>query len=375
MRPILYLTFFSLFFSLNLTAQEKYSTMTMEDWVDGGWKTTSKYSNAFDSNGNIIKVTIEIWNELFGKMDKTVINHTLNANATINYSITQMWDNEVNDWIDSQKTIFTYDASKRVLTEKVQMWIDPDWMDISITINSYANGLLINKISKNGVFGEMNNFMQIIYSYNSDGAEYQTVIQMWDALSETWKNQMQSTNTYDSSKKIIFVLTENSALGEWIKNMKSTFSYNIDGTVKESLGQDWVDGYWVDSWKEFQSYNINGTVKEMLIMDWSTVQSKWENGSRWTYTYDASSIVQPELTGTDQLKVFPNPFNNVISIELGSSKISSIQIYNTNGQLLRNIEKGEPLSAINLSAFKSGVYLLKVNSPESQKVIKMLKNK
>jgi hypothetical protein len=347
----------------------------MEDWVNGTWKITSQYSNTFDSNGNITKANIEIWNNLLGTMDKTVITYTLNANSTINYSITQIWSSDVNNWIDSQKTIYTYDGSKRILSEKMQMWMDPEWIDVSLTTNTYnANGLIINKLSKNGFFGAMNNFMQVNYSYNSDGTEDQTVIQIWDTQTGTWENQMRSTNTYDSSKKIISVLTENGEAGEWVKIMKSTLNYNPDGSVKESLGQDWVDGSWVDSFKEFQSYNTNGTVKEKLIMDWLPEQSKWENGSRWTYIYDASSNIEPQLAEADQLKVFPNPFSHFISIESSSLKVSNYLIYNTSGQLVRTIEKGEPLSSINLAALKSGVYLLKVNTPESQKVIKLVKN-
>jgi hypothetical protein len=373
MKSIIYIFLFCFWFSLDLSAQ-KYSTMVMEDWVDGNWKATSKFTNAFDSNGNIIKVTIEVWDELFGIWDKTATTHTLNSNSMIDYSITQMWNNDENNWANSQKTIYTYDGSKRILTEKMQMWMDPDWMDVSISTNTYnANGLLINKLSKNGFFGSMSNFMQVDYSYNPDGTENQTMIQIWNTESQTWKNEMRSTNTYDASKKISSVLTESDVAGAWVNSMNSTLSYNPDGSVKESLGRDWIDGIWVDAWKEFQTYNTNGSVKEKLIKDWIQENNDWENASRWTFTYDASSSIQSQLAGADQLKVFPNPFSNSISIEYNSLNVSDIQLYNSNGQLVRTIRKGEPLSTINLFALKNGVYILKVTTPESQKVVKLLK--
>jgi hypothetical protein len=375
MKSIIYIFLFCFWFSLDLSAQ-KYSTMVMEDWVDGNWKATSKFTNAFDSKGNIIKATIELWDELFGIWDKTVTTHTLNSNSMIDYSITQMWNNDENNWVNSQKTIYTYDESNRILTEKMQMWMDTEWMDVSISTNTYnANGMLVNKLSKNGFFGEMSNFMQIIYSFNSDGTENQTIMQMWNTESGTWKNQMRSTNTYNSSKNIVSVLTENDEAGEWVNNMNSILSYNPDGSVKEALGQDWVEGSWLDSWKEFQTYNSNGSVKEKLIMDWLPEQSKWENGARWTYTYDTSSIIQPELATTDFISVFPNPFADIIEIKRNSLAETNIRLYSSSGQLVRIFTPDESHSSINLGSLAKGVYLLQISTNKSQNLVKLLKYK
>lgn len=352
--------------------------MVMEEWVNGNWKNAIKYTNTYDGKGNITKVAMDsmdyvnnVW------VNSMITSHTLNSNSTINYSITQFWNNDGNKWENVIKTIYTYDGSKNILTEKMQMFLDPDWMDVSTTTNSYnASGLIIKKVSQTSIFGMTINNGQTTYTYNSDGTENQTTFQQWDDSSGGWVNSSRSTNTYNASKAVISLLNEDYTTGAWVNSTKSTITYNANGSVKESLDQDWnVSGSnWVDSSKAIFTYNTNGTINQMLMMDWLADQSKWENASRISYTYNSITFVQPELAETDQLRVFPNPFTDFISIEYNASKLSSIQLFTANGQLIWNFEKGKPLSQINLSSLKNGVYLLKVVSPESQKVVKLLKS-
>jgi len=378
MKSILYIFLIDLCFSLNISAQEKYSTMIMEDWVGDKWVNTTKVTNTFDSNGNIIKESNEMWDNVAKVWDKlAVTSHTLNANSTINYSITETWNEDLGSWEQMQKMVYTYDASKKVLTMKMQMFFGVDWMDLGLTTNTYnANGQLTTVLDQNFDFMTMGmiNSTQTSHTYNSDGTENQSISQSWNALTSSWENTMRTTNAYISGKKLSSLIIENFTGGIWVNFMKSLMTYNGDGSVKESLSQDWnsSSGTWVDEGKGTYTLYPDGSVNQMLMTEWKADQSKWENQSRITYTYRTTSINQQ---GTDFLRVFPNPFSNSISIESGAIKFSSFQIFNTSGQLVRTIEKGERLSSIDLSDLKRGVYLLKVNSPESQKVIKLLKHK
>ena len=364
-------------FSFNLSAQN-YSTVIMEDWENGAWVNSWRMTNSFDSNGNIIKLTNESWNTTTKVWDKdNITSHTLNTNATINYSITQSWDKDNNKWEDFQKTIYTYDASKKILTQKMQIILITDWMDFSMTTNTYnGSGQLTKSVDQQINFLTMqlaNSFQQTI-TYNADGTVNQSVFQKWNETLNAWENSQRTTNTYDGTKKITSVLIEDFKNNVWINNMKGSNTYNIDGTVKEGLGQDWnvALNKWDDSSKEFYTYNTNATLKQLLIMEWSLTSNAWVNQSRMTYTYGAT-FVEPDMTISTQFKVFPNPFTDVISIRYNSLEGTNFQLYNANGQLVRAFEKGEPLSEINLSQLRNGIYLLKVNLAESRQVVKLVK--
>jgi len=111
---------------------------------------------------------------------------------------------------------------------------------------------------------------------------------------------------------------------------------------------------------------------QVICFVWAADMGMWENETRATFIYGVTSIGQP-IADTDQLKVFPNPFNNVVSIENTSLKEFDIQIYNANGQLVKYISKGQSHQEINLASLKNGIYMLKITTPESQKVVKLLK--
>lgn len=379
MKSTLYICLFSICFSLNLPAQ-KYASMIMEDWVNGNWVISMRLTNTFDSNGNVIAEAYDGWNDTTKVWEKNMLStHTLNSNSTINYTLIQMWNKDENKWDDMQKMMYTYDGSKNTLTQKTQWYSGTDWMDYSMANFTYdASGHLVKNINQQLDFMTMmmKDSYQSTYSYNDDGTENQHLSQNWNSTIGIWENTTRSTNIYDS-KRISSILTEEFTTGAWVNSMKSIITYNENGSANESLTQEWniSTSSWVDTGKEFYSYYPDGTNYQMLMTEWKTDLNKWENQSRITYTNDASSFIKPGLEVTNQLRVFPNPFTDVLSIEYKSLGEFSIQLFNANGQLVRTIEKGESISEINLVSLKNGVYFLKVVSPESQKVVKILKNK
>jgi hypothetical protein len=358
----------------------KYSTFIMEEWYKGQWSNLTKRTNTFDSNGNIIQNGSYMWNDTTKVWEtNTRVSHTLNANSTINFSIYQMWNKDTNSWEDWYKDLYTYDSAKNILTLKEQNFFGIGWFDISMTTYTYnASGQLTKDVYRefNLSTSKWETSGQQTYSYNADGTQNQNSFQSWNQTTSSWENISRSTYSYYDSKKMASEIYEGYSSGSWVMSTKTMISYNADGSMKEVLFQNWnaSGGNWVDSAKSSYTSNPDGTISQVIETTWMPATSTWENQARETFTYGITSIGQ-QLAGTEQLKVFPNPFSNFISIEYNSMNVSDIQLFNSNGQLVRNIGKGEPLSNINLSALKNGVYILKVNAPESQKVVKLMKYK
>lgn len=378
MKSIIYIFLFSISFSIQVAAQ-KYSTMLVEEWTSSNWKGSMRSTNTFDDNGNVIKEAIDSLNATTLIWEKSLlISHTLNSNSTVNFSITQSWDKDQGMWKDVSKMIYTYDAAKNVLTQKTQMDMGAGWTDFTMTTNTYnTSGQLIKSVGQamDLLTMQMKDATQTTYTYNADGTENQSVSQNWNAILAAWQNSTRSTNTYNASKKLTMVLTEDFTADVWVNDMKSTLTYNTNDLVNEALYQDWdaTASAWADTDKDIFTYNADGSINQMTMMEWKKDQSKWENQSRFTYTYPIATFVDQALAGLDQLQVFPNPFNTVISIENTTLKEFNLQIYNANGQLVKSIENGHPHSTINLASLNNGVYFLKVVSPESQRVFKLLK--
>ncbi len=108
------------------------------------------------------------------------------------------------------------------------------------------------------------------------------------------------------------------------------------------------------------------------------------DGTEWEITVDnlgnlstnqvSSKIIEYE---NDNINIFPNPFNNEITIDIKSSKITnmSIEILDINGKLLYFKSYNSNKIILHLDDFKNGIYILNVNNNnnvivKTQKVIK-----
>jgi hypothetical protein len=63
-------------------------------------------------------------------------------------------------------------------------------------------------------------------------------------------------------------------------------------------------------------------------------------------------------------RIYPNPANNILNIELGKDREYLIQITNLNGRLVHKIRMNGTLNQIDLSSFKKGEYIITVKSKD-----------
>ncbi len=85
-----------------------------------------------------------------------------------------------------------------------------------------------------------------------------------------------------------------------------------------------------------------------------------------TITFDAALATNPALQ--EEILLFPNPVNNELNFK-GITKVSEYEIYSMDGKLIKK-GKYNPASAINISALKTGNYIVKI----AGKNIKFTKN-
>ena len=74
-----------------------------------------------------------------------------------------------------------------------------------------------------------------------------------------------------------------------------------------------------------------------------------------------TSILGATAVKKGKIQMFPNPVSDFMTIT-GVSNASSLQIFNSGGQLVRSLDF---TTKLNLSSLKSGVYILKVISSDS----------
>ena len=78
-------------------------------------------------------------------------------------------------------------------------------------------------------------------------------------------------------------------------------------------------------------------------------------------------------TGESTISIAPNPANEFINIQ-SKDLISTLEIYNMQGQLMMSEKSGSSIHQLSLLNFKTGIYLLKVTMKDgsivSKKIVK-----
>ena len=374
MKTKFYLLTFFVFFALAVSAQKYNGTLT-EVWTNNAWTNSFRSTYTHDSNGNVLNITSDSWNAGTNSWDNLSIStNTLNSDGTIKETLTQAWDAASSSWMNASNTIFTYNATKKKLTETSQIWLGVAWQDYSTTTYTYnGNDLLITEVNQisNFLTPGLVNSSQTTYTYNSDGTLNQSVDQTWNALNQ-WVNSTRNTNTYNASKQLTSSLGENWLVDAWSNDSRSTFTYNAAGSISESLEEKWLNNAWVNTSQNMFSYNTNNDILQIVTQDWNTTLAQWDNKIRTTLNYNSTGIDPVKLAGTSTI-VYPNPFEDQLTIQSVSLDEHLIQVFNAAGQIINEFNTNQTATILNLSWLKKGVYFMKIKSSQNEQTIKLVK--
>ena len=87
-----------------------------------------------------------------------------------------------------------------------------------------------------------------------------------------------------------------------------------------------------------------------------------------------SSGTGPTLIFDDlKIKIYPDPFSDFIVVDNGLNRNLMLQIFDTQGKLLKTAHVKSPFYNWNLSKLNSGTYFLKINSNNLHKTVKIIK--
>ena len=353
----------------------KYNTMLIEEWTNNAWANMSRSVNTFDDNGNVVKTTLGSWDaETSAWMDSVAFIHTLNSDATIRETLFQVWEN--NAWVDFQKTVYTYSATKKVLTETTQVTFEDitmDWGKVTYTYNQMDSLETELTQSVNLLTGQLGNSTLDTYSYNTDGTLNQSVTQTW-SLAGAWENESRVTNTYDNAKKVTSDLSEKWVDNAWVNDTRTTYTLTAGGLLQESLEELWDGEKWVNFAKDSYTFTGSQQLQQIVSQEWTAESSQWTNTWRVTFTFGPTGII-PDNQTVKAFLVFPNPFEDQVTIQSGLMKEHSIDIINVSGQVVKSFKTNEKTLKLDLGSLDKGAYFIKLKSPEYGQSIKVLKVK
>lgn len=85
----------------------------------------------------------------------------------------------------------------------------------------------------------------------------------------------------------------------------------------------------------------------------------------------AGTLAVNETNAQAKLTVYPNPMKDVLNISASGRKVTEITFYSAEGRLVKSVK--ENVSVIQTGDLKSGVYLVKVKTDDSEQTFKVIK--
>lgn len=161
---------------------------------------------------------------------------------------------------------------------------------------------------------------------------------------------------------------------DWSLSGRQLYFYDLRGNHLEETGYGW--DFETNTWlfQEHQKFtcDADGNEIEVVNYDWNTDTGSWnKTGKNVLYWSGLSSAI--DQLAEKYCLVYPNPAKEFIRIETNLAGPYLIELYALDGFLKHKSIRQEACAQLDLSAFRSGVYLIRISSKDfviSKKIIK-----
>lgn len=378
-----------------------------ELWEGNVWKPSTRVTRSYDASGNILvmvcenhygnnwamnyKYTYEYTSD--GKI--SALESLIYIDDTVSQGSRLHFDFDLNGnlildtreslsegvWTYFMKTTYTYNADNLMLDEVSELWQTAQWVPDHRYEYSYNNKKWrIEEIVKQWNLNEWKNSYRTYYEYNGTGMPTLILQQSW--LNEAWTNysrEMLDFDVYSNLKSDRWDLWEN----DWVSNSQYLYTYNSNSDLLSQVFQMFDVNHWADQNRLLFTYDeygnsLSGRADSWIGNSWIPESSNYipiyQNGvyygstafcSRYEahfrdYNTGISPIIQVDPL---EIKVFPNPVEDYLSIQIQSRSIRclSCEIYTLKGELVLHKDNLPAISEIGMSQLPAGVYILRVS--------------
>jgi len=213
------------------------------------------------------------------------------------------------------------------------------------------------------------------YQYDKKGIAISETNFYWDDGINRWVQNSKCEYQYDANNNQTWITSYwDSSANMWIENKKYEYLY-VDNN-----NQTWITSYWdssSNSWVENKKYEYqydnskNQTLETGYFWD-----NAWTKVSTVQYDYYYSPLTVNSIFQVNKeqpVTVFPNPATNYITVKGMTGSIITVSDF-SGGIVYKQVMAGES-SAIDVSSWTNGTYLISVETGNNRAVSKIIKNK
>jgi hypothetical protein len=186
-----------------------------------------------------------------------------------------------------------------------------------------------------------------------------------------WVNDVQWTYTYNGSNECISDAEQSWNGSAWGNFRQNTYTYNGNGDEVLDVQQKWSGTAWINASNSKMYYNSNNVMISSATRDWNNPATKINCGDSAYYYYKTVSGINELPAQGENISVYPNPVSNNLTIDYTGK--ATINIFNTQGQLIETLFINNNLSNIDVSNLPCGVYMMELRTEKGNVVKKFMK--
>ena len=334
--------------------------------LEGQWYPDWKYEYTYDANGNLILEMEYGWDESYWRnLWKTEYN--IDANGLLTQILEYSWNGS--QWINDSKTKCTYDSSRNLIQE------------IEIHWNNWQNQWV--------------NFDKKEYAYDINRNIIEYIDYNWSSNSNQWNPNYKNEFTYNANGNLTQIMEYDWNTIQWINQSKNEYTYDTNDNLVQSNFYEWDGSQWNNSGKSEMAYNNSYSFSDLILppiytqydifkmlfnhmltnanaYSWDTSLQDWVTTNAFDFSYSEMEILSVIENNMGNLRIYPNPVSNTLTIQSDNVPIERVEIYSVLGKKIKAIYSD--FENIHTGDLSQGIYLLRIYSENSSIVKKLIKN-
>jgi hypothetical protein len=365
---------------------QQLSVQTNQSWVDGAWgqlPNNNQVLYTYDELGNTIEQTSQRWADgdwyTYFKVTTTYYENT-----TLRATELFQGDNIDNELVNVTLSVYEeYNESGSVLRYTRQDWDEfaMEWGPKLIYERTYdTDNKLILELRSLEQDDELIPQSQLTYTYTEDDGIHEILRQSWNNSTEEWEDIQKTTYGYDDNGyfNLYQVANFDLDLQEFVVFYQVLITNFDHGGDQENIVLfDSGEGLTNELRYTFTYYDDFLALKTTTEEFWDPNINEWVNSSFEEFFYGLFVDTEEQLLEAEQaISLFPNPATGLVSLQMNNPVLTghgiSAQLFNQQGQMVRQYTLGQDNHQMNISGLPVGSYWLKVSNGQQFAVEKLI---